>query len=297
MKPPTNKYSIPDRIIKLLPLSRRPVRDRMSVTHLINSPLIRTLLLEKWDDIQLDWSVLLLRAQGVAWHKFVESFATDDEAVEVKLEDVIDGWTLVGKADNYTPDNGGIIIDAKQTKVGSVNFDDTIEKWTQQCNVYAFQRRKRGFPVSKLFADVIFRDWYAKDVVRKRNYPKCPYLNIELDLWDFKQQESFVHERLRLHREESHKECSPKDKWQKKDSFVIMKKGQKKAHIASVPGSGGKIPILTKFKAEEIIREKNLTNDYDCGKIVIVKRAGENTHCSPLYCDCTSVCPYYKKES
>lgn len=289
MKTPINRHNIPERRLRLIQLPHQPKAGRISVTHLNDSPLIRTLMIEKWDDIQTDYSDYLLRTHGTGWHQYVESFADDDDSAEHKMELKIGDWTLVGVADNY---KDGIITDSKFVKAANLNFKETIEKYTWQLNTYAYMHRKRGFPVNKLIIDADIRDWYFRDVVRY-NYPKCAYKEIVLDLWDFDKQERFVQGRLDLHTNHAHDECSPKDKWEKVTQYAIMEKGRKKAIAASVPKSGGD-KILSIFQAEEIIEAKGLTNDYQNGKIYIEKREGEKTRCEN-FCDVRSVCPYVKK--
>lgn len=292
MKTPFNKHNIPERVTRVLSLPYQPKPKRMSVTQLIDSPLIRTLLIEEWDNIQIDYADCLLRTYGIVWHKFIEKASIeDDEFAEQKFEQKIGDWTLVGRSDNYSD---GIINDAKFTKASAINFDSTIKKWTEQQNCYAFLWRKAGFPVNKIIIDAQIRDWNVRDTV-KYKYPPCAYKEVVLDLWDFDKQEQYIFNRLKIHEEQSHNECSMEDKWQQPTRYAIKKKGNKKAVCASIPNSGGKSPILTKFQAEEIIESKGLTNDYENGIISIEKREGEKIRCE-FWCDLKNVCPFEGKK-
>ena len=49
-----NRHNLPDRIVNLLPKMYKPKENRFGVTQLIDEPKIRTLQLEKWDEMVTD---------------------------------------------------------------------------------------------------------------------------------------------------------------------------------------------------------------------------------------------------
>lgn len=155
-----NKYNLPDRIVRQLSPPHRPVSGRISVTQLIDAPRIRTLLLEKWDDVVLDYSDFLSTVIGLSVHERQERLVDveEDEEAEVKFEDMIDGVLIVGKSDTYYPKEK-IIRDTKVKAVGCFKYVSFKTDLERQLNTYAMQYRSRGYEVSGLECDVYYRDW------------------------------------------------------------------------------------------------------------------------------------------
>ena len=154
----TNEYNLPERVIRLLPKMYQPKKDRLSVTQLIDSPLIRTLQLERWDYIVRDYSDLLSTIIGMSVHERNERLALDDELTEHKMEDEIHGVILVGKYDSYK-EKDKAVRDTKTKGVNFASYDDAREEIEKQLNLYAWQLRKRDKPVELLEADIFYRDW------------------------------------------------------------------------------------------------------------------------------------------
>jgi len=130
----TNNHNLPDRVIRVLKgkyKERRPELNRLSITDLIDDPLPRILFINHWDDIVRDYSDLLTMVQGIALHSRYEDCATDDDDVEHKFEDIVDGVIVVGKADNYLEP---LLLEVKQTGVYGPKY--RISKWTKQMNCY-----------------------------------------------------------------------------------------------------------------------------------------------------------------
>ena len=192
----TNKYNLPDRVIRVLKgkyKEHRPEINRLSITDLIDDPLPRILFINHWDDIVRDYSDLLTMVQGIALHSRYEDCAKDDEDTERKFEDVVDGIIVVGKADSYFD---GTLLELKQTGVYGPKY--RLPKWTKQMNCYAWQRRMRKEEVTELLVDVWYRDWKQGNTYW-RDYPAIPYDCISLDLWSFEKQEDYIHSQVQKH--------------------------------------------------------------------------------------------------
>lgn len=189
----TNKYNLPKRIIRQLPELHKPKDKRISVTDLINPPRIRTLQLEKWDEIVMDYSDLLDTIIGLSVHERQSKLATSDDDSEHKFEDTIDGVTLVGKSDNY--DMIDLVIrDTKTIPVDRLKFPDFFHELELQLNLYAYQRRLRDQQVKGVEADLYFRDWKRyeaeKDVekwavMKKGRKSAVRLFNHEHEAWDY----------------------------------------------------------------------------------------------------------------
>lgn len=268
----TNKHNIPERIVRMLPVLRRPKPERMSTTHLIDSPRLRTLLIERFDDIEYDVSDMLSTLIGISVHEYSESKATDEEEVEHKLTFTEDmngnplGITLVCKADNYTEP---LIIDTKTKAVGFQKFG--IDKEEKQLNIYGWAQRMKGNKVDGLIADVILRDHKLRDTV-KSDYPPISYLPLPLKLWTFEEQNQYILEQLEYHSSSPY-ECSMEDRWEKPTTYAVKTKNKKRAERV----------LDSMAEAEKWMRENR--GDH------IEVRKGETLRCQN-YCPVRSVCRF-----
>ncbi len=156
----TNKFLLPDRVVRQISKLHKPEPNRISVTSLISCPRERQLQIDRWDEIVLDYSDFLPTLLGISLHERQDrlSEGVDEVESEVKYEDKVGQFTVVGKADNYDTTTK-IIRETKVKAVGVLKHDSFIEEVTAQLNVYAWQRRKRGFEVNGLELDVYYRDW------------------------------------------------------------------------------------------------------------------------------------------
>jgi len=156
----TNKHNLPDRILKQISLPHKPVKDRISTTDLIDSPRERQLLFDRWDDITVDYSDFLTTLHGIAIHGYQEKVFKDvpEMEMEVKFEDKVGLFTIVGKADNYNTIEK-IIRETKDKAVGALKYEEFLREVEEQLNIYAWQRRNRNFEVNGLELDIFYRDW------------------------------------------------------------------------------------------------------------------------------------------
>lgn len=277
----TNKYNLPDRVIRQLLLPYQPKEHRYSATQLIDAPLIRTLMLEKWDDIVYDYSDFLETIVGASVHERQERLATDDEQAEHKIEVVVDGQMVVGKSDNY---ENGIIRDTKTTKVGYLKYNK--KKLEQQLNIYAYLWRQQGKEVTALEGDLYYKNWDWKTPVFKpdMDYPKILYENVKVDLWTLEQQEEFIKDQLEYHNLESHSECTDEEKWTTSSTFAVMKRGDLTGRAKRV--------VNTYQEAQDYIQYKKLKD------VEIVERKGGNLRCR-YFCVLgrNKLCPFWKNNT
>jgi len=268
----TNIHNIPERITRVMYPPRKKNPERFSVTDLIGEPLPRTLWIEKFDDLVIDCSDNLIALQGIALHDKIEAVVPTEEEAEHKIETPIDGVVVVGKADIYHDE---VISDVKQTKVWGPTYQETLDKWTAQTNIYAWQYRKLGKKVVKLVADVFYKDWSVTKKQFTARYPKIAYEEIELPLWDFDRQEQYVRQQLEFHRMNPHIECSMEGKWQR---FEIKKKDRK-------------TPLYTANNAKEANRwmaDFKKKKGVDCWA-----EKSDPLNCM-FFCNSRSVCPHAK---
>lgn len=277
----TNRNNLPDRIIRMLGKIYQPKASRYSVSALCDSPRIRTLLLTRWDDIVVDYSDLLSSVIGISVHSRSEEM-NQDEDVEHKYEIIIDGRTVVGKADVYDVFDENII----DTKVRATDFlRFGIKDIEKQLNFYAYQHRILGKPVNKLFADVWYRDWKLWKTIQK-DYPRLSYQQLEIPLWTFEQQEKALRSELEYHLT-CPMDCPDERRWKKTDAFVVMQKNKKVALAATIDDGQNGRRNMTETEAISYC-----ANHPDKKGTFVLKRGGEFTRCQhSCYCKVHSVCP------
>jgi len=287
----TNKYKLPEVLYNAIKEKYYPPsEDRLSVTDLINPPLMRTLKLKEWDNIEHDASNDIWLLLGVSLHSYLEK-AGDNAYHEVKIEYPVvserlgiskqAGLVIVGKIDRLTLDH--CIEDYKLVSVNA-DIDRLSEKWAEQLNLYAeLYREVYGKPVLNLAVHLIFKDWQRnrKDY---RGYPSLPFKTVYLERWDRRKTKAFLEDRLYDHLINPERECSRQEKWQHDDIWAVMTRGRDRARRL----------FKSKDAAARYIREKKLERQLQQGKIYVQKRPGECVRCEH-YCLVSNVCPYFAK--
>jgi CRISPR/Cas system-associated exonuclease Cas4 (RecB family) len=206
----TNKYNLPNGLYKALQ-KMSYISDDMnsiSVSDLINPPLIWYLKKLHRDEIEEDASERLWALLGTAVH-YIISEGEDRNLTEERLELEIDGFRIRGRFDVYTEEKE--ILDYKITSMWSLEKPE----WTKQINVYAYMLRKTGFEVEKGFIYAILRDWNKRQA--KETIP-IPFVVYEIPIWTIEEQEKYIRERIQLFKtiQNSNIEdfiCEEQDRW------------------------------------------------------------------------------------
>lgn len=249
--------------------TRHPDADkRMSVTDLINPPLIRSLKLRYWGEIEetvddMAWSLF-----GKAFHDLMNKYAPPGSSSEFKIEHFFDPYIIIGQPDVH---KGGILDDYKVTSVFSFAFGDKPE-WEAQLNVYAWLLRMKSVQISELRVIAILRDWVKTKAIQ-HDYPKSPFHVVNIPLWDIERQTKYIEDRIKAH--QNPKECTPEEKWQREDSYAVKSPGVKKARR-----------VLATEEEAILWAADNMKGKYE-----IEKRDGEKIRCK-FYCSARNFCPY-----
>lgn len=281
----------------------KPNPNHLSVTDLINPPLIKHLKIKYWDNDRLEVkaSEFLWMIMGIAGHKVFEESGlakrvTDcinriitgnyslgealkeiktvvlNQPTEKKLEIEVNGTKIKGRLDFR---EFGVIRDFKFTSVWSF-VHGVKEEWIKQLNVYAFMCKKLGLPVNKLIVEAILRDWSLPKTYRDNNYPKIPFVSFDITLWDIKDQYDYIADRVNVYKQPP-KECTPEEKWQKNTTYAVKKPKTKRA-----------VRVFdTEDEANQYIK------DHPDKTYELEVRPGECTRCK-LYCPVRKVCPFNK---
>jgi len=281
----TNKFNIPKTFVNVL---ERPTynkgKSHISATQLLNSPKIVTLTTKYNDEIEQDVSDMVWSLFGSAMHGVLEHGKDDNHIVEQRLHAELDGWQISGAVDLQVVDPDGIHIkDYKTTSVWSV-MNEKIE-WEQQLNIYAWLvAHNKQVNIKSLGIVAILRDWKAREVGTKDNYPESPIKELPIRLWTYEQQERFILERIAFHSacefaleaNEDLPDCTPQEMWEKPTSWAVIKKGNTRAKAV--------------YEFEEFA--KTALNELGDGYEIQV-RPGERTRCMN-YCPVNRWCKQWK---
>lgn len=233
----TNKFSLPEALVNACHGFDKSYRHgrgdtKISVTQLINPPLIRRLIEEHFEDLEEDVSDRIWSILGSAVHAVLQHSATDEDLSEERLSTMVNGWKVSGQADLL--DKDGTLTDYKITSVWNV-IKEAKTEWEVQLNLLAYLFEKAGFPVRKLQIIAILRDWSKGKAKEGNGYPEVGAKAIEISRWTTDACEKYLADRVGLHQAADAldisqiPQCSPEERWKKEDSWALMKEGNKRA--------------------------------------------------------------------
>jgi len=285
----TNKQKLPQAIVNAVTNDPYDASGSdISVTRLIAPPRIRDLEKKNWDLLTEDVSDRIFSLLGQSVHHVIERATGKDDIAEKRLfvkNDDTQGWTLSGQFDYLSKD--GKLIDFKTTSAWSAL--DALEKgkseWEQQLNCLDYLVRANPeikHEVKTLEILAILRDWSKLRVMQSDTYPRKQVVMIPIRRWSPEEQSAFVKERITAHQDAEKNGapvCTPKERWNKPDSYAVMKDGRKTA--ARV--------LPTKELALEWLAANGLVDGKKCQ---IVLRKGEDVRCQN-YCSVNEFCSHY----
>ncbi len=277
----TNVHNLPDPIVSAIVNDQYKKVGDISITTLIDAPQINYLRKKHNAEIVEDASDNLFRLLGSAVHSILERSDTTNYLSEERLIAKMEGWTVSGQADLL--DALAILSDYKVTSVFSFLLGDKPE-WTLQLNCYAWLYRKQGFEVKEAYIMAILRDWMKSKTLSDPKYPKCAFIKKKIPLMLNNEIEAIIYDRVVLHQKAIIHgivpPCSEEERWHKKDTWAVKKKGNKKATRV----------FDCDFKAVEfgIKNFKDKGVDYE-----IEERPGKDTKCEG-YCNVAPFCDQYQ---
>ena len=281
----TNKFGLPDPVVRALTRSEYSKGDsNRSITQLIDSPRVRILRQEHWDELEEDVSEKMWAVMGTAAHKMFEDTADEKHVSEERLYTEIDGWVISGAIDvQKIEDDGIVVMDYKTTSVWSVILGKS--QWEYQLNCYAaLVRRVKNVPVKGLKVIAILRDWRSKDAEEKPDYPRAPIVEVNIPLWEPEKQDAYLNGRVALHQKAEFDRltgaelpwCSDDERWIKENKWALKRKGQKRA-------------------VKVFDNEPDAIAAVQDGMEVEFRR-GEATRCKANWCRVNAWCSQYKAE-
>lgn len=299
----TNKTNLPQSFVDFARSDKYSKgKADISVTSLIDSPKVRIMKDHFNDKMEIDAVDMVWALFGTAVHTILETShdnAPIDQTIvtEERLYSDIDGWTLSGAIDRQEIVDGLVsIFDYKVTSMWSLVFDKP--EWDRQLNCYAYLVEKvKGIKVKDINICVIARDWNKRKAEQDRSLPQSPIQVKKIPLWSFEDREKYIKERIKEHQEAQIAYdldgdfglCSNDERWQKKDTYAVIKQGQKRA-----------LRVLnSEEEAKEYIDWHNETDKaYNKkSKLDIEIRSGEYTRCKGNYCSVAEFCNQYKGDN
>lgn len=255
-----------------------PRPERMSVTRLIGPPLIRTLEFLHYDEIEETVEDKLWALDGIGFDHIMKQYSQWG-LTNIKLEVPfpLAKMCVVAKLDYYNVLEF-VLADLKRTSVWSVKdaLKHGKDEWIKQLNTYdrLLYQVVPQLIVDKLEIHAYARDWRPVEKLRYNDYPKKVEI-IDIPKWSRSQQMDYIDAQLQDHIQHPERECTPEEKWQKPDTWAVMKKGRKSA--------------LRVLDTEKEAVDYKATKSGD----TIVKRPGGCIRCES-YCSVSKFCKYAK---
>lgn len=223
----TNKHGLPESIIRALENDPYdPGSCDISVTKLIDAPLVRQLWIKHGDEVEQDAMDMIWALFGQSVHHILER--ADNAKVEERNYIDIPGpkktWKVGGKFDRLSI-TSDVMTDYKVTSSWSLVYGSRVADWTAQQNCLAHILRDNGTEVKRLEICAILRDWSARDFSRVKNYPDAPMQVIPLEIWPPDYAQAYMADRVQAHQlaEDTMVPCTDDERWKGDKGYVRCK--------------------------------------------------------------------------
>ena len=280
----TNKHNVPAPLVTLASKEYYSKgASSYSVTELMSPPKIKRLREQYNEQIKSDVADMLWSMLGSALHVVMERGETPGFLSEQRIFAEVNGVTVSGAIDlQQETDKGVIIIDYKFTSAWAVMQDK--EEWEQQLNVYKWLvesvKKKK---VVGLQICALVRDFSRHET--KPGYPNAPIHMVDIPMWDAVKAETYVKERLEMHREakmaqdfgEELQDCTSEERWMSETKYAVKRDGRKTA-----------IRVLDDEEEARILADKE--------KGYVEIRPGEPKRCTGNFCGVAQWCKQYQGE-
>lgn len=292
----TNKLDLPKQLVELVNSNYKPTPHQYSCTTILKP--IRQIILERRynDDIEQDVSDMIWMIFGIAVHSVIENSQEDEgqfkeEKLKVDLGQYwkeLDGYYLSGRSDLMDLLEKEI-VDWKTCSAWKVIYKD-FEDWRKEMLIYAWMVKDMGFDINKAKAIAFIKDHNKTKSKTDSQYPSLPIWieKFKFNNKQFDEIKEFIHNKfleLKKYEEVQAEElpmCSMEERWNDGDSYVVIKKGNKRATRVH----------STMEEAQKHL--DNLEKSYP-GVYEIQTRLGEDKKCLE-YCSCCNFCPYYRQK-
>ena len=236
----TNKFDLPDPVVRAITAYEEGEQpEGLRVTTLIASPRISQLRRMHYPKLTEDVSQLVYRVWGSAIHEILSRETSNAYVSEERLSHEVDGTLISGAIDLQfigPEDDAGQIFDHKTTAAYGVTQGIKPE-WERQINVYAYLiRQVKGLTVKSASAVAWIRDWRQSDADTREGYPPAPVHEIPVHLWADDEQNRYVEERVRAHKNAEVQAdfndlplCTDEERWAQPTKWAVHKGQNKRA--------------------------------------------------------------------
>ena len=287
----TNKFGVPETLVKLANLNEYKKSSDYSVTEIISPPRIQRLRKKYGNRLQTDVSDLLWQMMGTALHNVAEKSQVKNHINEERIKLKIDNVTLSGAIDVQVISNNQVrLIDYKFCSVYSVM--DIKPEWETQLNIYGWMVNKvKGLDIEGLQICAMLRDWSRAKAKFSSDYPESTIKVLDVPVWSLDKTESYIKERINLHQKSKFLSdigddlplCTDQERWKKPEKYAVMKKGGKKA--------------VKLFEIKSLADEFANVKNEKTGGFYVEHRVSEPVRCSGNYCGVSEWCSQYSKEN
>jgi hypothetical protein len=280
----TNKQNLPPPVVALLTRNfYTKGASQYSATELMSPPQIRRLREQYDDQIEIDVVDLIDSQFGTFMHGKLEGKEIEGYINEERIYTEVEGITISGQIDLQKDDPDGIeIVDYKFVKAWAVMMNKA--SWEAQLNIYKWlvETVKRK-PVKRLQVNAFIKDFSKYEV--KEGYPEAKAVMLDFPLWDAVKTETYVRERLEMHRHakmahdfgEDLQPCTDEERWAKETTYATKREGRKTA-----------IRVFKTIEEATELAEKE--------KGYVETRQGEYTRCAGNFCYVAKWCKQYQAE-
>ena len=235
----TNVHNLHDCIVRALTFDEYDNKGSdYSATSLLKSP--RQVILQKENEnaIVQDASKNFYSVFGTAVHSQIEraNETNWDLIFEKRYFMDVAGKVISGQIDAYDVKRN-MLLEIKTTSVYAVKNGEVKPDWEKQTNINVEIMRDNGISVRGIKIIAICRDWSQSGLLRDRNYPKTPFVELDVPLWTEQQQKDYILERVTIHSEAEDQykmfgtlpNCTDEERWKQPDKHALMVKGKKRA--------------------------------------------------------------------
>ncbi len=234
----TNKFNLPDPVVRAITaFDKGDQPEGLRVTTLIDSPRISQLKRLHYPKLTEDVSQLVYRVWGSAIHEILSRETSNAYVSEERLSHTVDDTLISGAIDyQFVDDDAVDLKDYKTTAAYGVSQGIKPE-WERQINVYAYLiRQAKGLKVKSASVVAFIRDWRQSDADTREGYPPAPVHEIPVHLWSEDEQDRYVEERVRAHKNSEVQAdfddlppCTDEERWAQPTKWAVHKGQNKRA--------------------------------------------------------------------
>jgi hypothetical protein len=236
----TNKFNLPDPVVRAITaFDKDDQPEGLRVTTLIDSPRISQLRRMNYPKLTEDVSQLVYRVWGSAIHEILSRETSNAYVSEERLSHTVDDTLISGAIDyQFVEDDAVDIKDYKTTAAFAISKGvEGKPEWERQINVYAYLvRHAKGLTVKSASVVAFIRDWRQSDADTREGYPPAPVHEIPVHLWAEDEQDRYVEERVRAHKNSEVQAdfddlplCTDEERWAQPTKWAVHKGKNKRA--------------------------------------------------------------------